>query len=44
MLTDGGFVELLGTLDLLRVVKALTDVWSGSIGNRFWDVLFDSLF
>ena len=24
--------------------KALTDVWSGRIGNRFWDVLFDSPF
>ena len=22
----------------------VTDVWSGKIGNRFWDVLFDSLF
>ena len=23
--------------------EGLKDVWSGRIGNRFWDVLFDSL-
>jgi len=44
MLTDGGFVKLSATGVLTRAVKALTDVWSGRIGNRFWDVLFDSLF
>jgi len=44
MLTDDGFVKLPGTGVLTRAGKALTDVWSGRIGNRFWDVLFDSLF
>jgi len=37
-------VKLSGTGVLTRAGKALTDVWSGRIGNRFWDVLFDSLF
>jgi len=40
MLTDGGFVKLSGTGVLTRAGKALTDVWSGRIGTRFWDVLF----
>ena len=44
MLTDGGFMKLSGTGALTRAGKALTDVWSRRIGNRFWDVLFDSLF
>ena len=44
MLTDGGFVKLSATGVLTRARKALTDVWSRRIGNRFWDVLFDSLF
>ena len=44
MLTDGGFVKLSATGVLTRAGKALADVWSGRIGNRFWDVLFDSLF
>jgi len=44
MLTDGGFVKVSETGVLTRAGKALTDVWSGRIGNRFWDVLFDSLF
>jgi len=44
MLSYGGFVQLSGTGVLTRAGKALTDVWSGRIGNRFWDVLFDSLF
>jgi len=44
MLTDGGFVKLSATDVLTRVGKALTDVWSGRVGNRFWDVLFNSLF
>jgi len=39
-----GFVKLSGTGVLTRAGKALTDVWSRRIGNRFWDVLFDSLF
>jgi len=37
-------VKLSGTGVLTRAGKALTDVWSRRIGNRFWDVLFDSLF
>ena len=44
MLTDGGFVKLSGTSGLTRAGKALTDVWGRRIGNRFWDVLFNSLF
>ena len=36
--------EIVGAGVLIRAGKALTDVWSGRIGNRFWDVLFDSLF
>jgi len=36
MLTDGGLVKLSGTGVLTRTGKALTDVWSGRIGNRFW--------
>ena len=44
MLTDGGIVKLSGTGVLTRAGKPLTDVWRGRIGNRFWDVLFDSLF
>jgi len=44
MLTDVGFVKFSGTGVLTRAGKAFTDVWSGKIGNRFWDVLFDSLF
>ena len=43
MLTDGGFVKLSGTGGLTRAAKALTDVWGRRIGNRFWDVLFNSL-
>ena len=43
MLTDGGFVKLSGTGGLTRAGKALTDVLNWRIGNRFWDVLFDSL-
>ena len=35
MLTDGGFVKLLGTGVLTRAGKALTDVWSRRIGKRF---------
>ena len=35
--------EIVGAGALTRAGKALTDVWSGRIGNRFWDVLFDSL-
>ena len=37
-------IRLSGTGVLTRAGKALTDVWSRRIGNRFWDVLFDSLF
>ena len=37
-------MKLSGTGVLTRAVKALTDVWSRRIGNRFWDVLFHSLF
>ena len=44
MLTDGGFVKLSGTGVLTGLGRALTVVWSGRIGNRFWDVLFNSLF
>ena len=44
MLIDDGFVKLSGTGGLTRAGKALTDEWSGRIGNRFWDVLFDSFF
>ena len=44
MMTDGGFVKLSGTGGLTRAGKALTDVWGRRIGNRFWDVLFNSLF
>jgi len=44
MLIDGGFVKLWGTGDLARAGKALADVWGRRIGNRFWDVLFNSLF
>ena len=44
MLTDGGFVKLSATGVLNRAGKALTDVWSGRIGNRLWNVLFNSLF
>jgi len=44
MFTDGGFVKLSGTGVLTRAGKALMDVRSGRIGNRFWDVLFDLLF
>ena len=36
-------MKLSGTGVLTRAGKALTDGWSGRIGNRFWDVLFDSL-
>ena len=43
-LTNGGFVKLSGTGVLTRAGKGLTDVWSGRIANRFWDVLFDSVF
>ena len=44
MLTDGRFVKLSATGVLTRAGKALTDVWSRRVGNRFWDVLFESLF
>ena len=44
MLTNGGFVKLSATGVLTRAGKAVTDVWSGRIGNRFCDVLYDSLF
>ena len=37
-------IRLSATGVLTRAGKALTDVWSRRIGNRFWDVLFDSLF
>ena len=37
-------IRLSGTGVLTRAGKALTDVWSRRIGNRFWDVLFNSLF
>jgi len=37
-------VKLRGTGDLTGAGKALTDVWSGRIGNRLWNVLFNSLF
>ena len=35
--------EIVATGVLTRAGKALTHVWSGRNGNRFWDVLFDSL-
>ena len=44
MLIDDGFVKLSGTGGLTRAGKALTDEWSGRIGNRFWYALFDSVF
>ena len=37
-------MKLSGSGGLARAGKALTVVWSGRIGNRFWDVLFNSLF
>ena len=37
-------MKLSGTGVLARAGQALTDVWSERIGNRFWDVLFDSFF
>jgi len=36
--------EIVGIGGLTGVGKTLTDVWSGTIGNRLWNVLFDSLF
>ena len=41
MLTDGGFVKLSATGVLTRAVKALTDVWSGRIGNRVGGLAID---
>ena len=36
--------EIVGIGGLTGVGKTLTDVWNGTIGNRLWNVLFDSLF
>ena len=37
-------MKLSGTGGLTRAGKALMDVWGRTISNRFWDVLFNSLF
>ena len=44
MLTTGGFMKLSGTGVLTRAGKAFKGVWSGRIGNRLWNLLFDSLY
>ena len=36
--------EIGGIGGLTGAGKGLKDVWSGRIGNRLWNVLFDSLF